>query len=183
MIARASYYINMSPWVPRIWIEVWVGTYDRIRRPVNRYVPKIPPFQGGGNVIKLYYPGLGNRSIFYPGSSVGSTITPVRINSHHDFNSPHCDDSAVYCALLSWRPQLPLILSSILLHARCRGRARKCFGHSLTKHTTLETTTCRCGVRGRCTAPAGMPLPPSTMRRTRDSPVSSILGPRPSHRP
>ena len=50
---------TMSPWVPRIWIEVWVGTYDRIRRPVNRYVPKIPPFQGGENVIRLY-PGLGN---------------------------------------------------------------------------------------------------------------------------
>ena len=45
-------YNNMSPWVPRIWIEVWVGTYDRIRRPVNRYVPKIPPFQGGENVIR-----------------------------------------------------------------------------------------------------------------------------------
>ena len=42
----------MSPWVPRIWIEVWVDTYDRIRRPVNRYAPKIPPFQRG-NVIRL----------------------------------------------------------------------------------------------------------------------------------
>ena len=71
---RARLITNMSPWVPRFWIEVWVGTYDRIRRPVNRYVPKIPPFQGGENVIRLY-PGLGNRSIFYPGSSVGSTIT------------------------------------------------------------------------------------------------------------
>ena len=47
--------INMSSWVPRIWIEVWVGTYDRIWRPVNRYVPKIPPFQGGENVICLLY--------------------------------------------------------------------------------------------------------------------------------
>ena len=46
----------MSPWVPRIWIEVWVGTYDRKRRPVNRYVPKIPPFQGGENVVR---PTLG----------------------------------------------------------------------------------------------------------------------------
>ena len=35
---RVRLTINMSPWVPRIWIEVWVGTYDRIRRPVNRYV-------------------------------------------------------------------------------------------------------------------------------------------------
>ena len=65
----------MSPWVPRIWIEVWVGTYDRIRRPVNRYVPKIPPVQGGENAIR---PTLGlviDRSFFYPGSSAGSTIT------------------------------------------------------------------------------------------------------------
>ena len=43
----------MSPWVPRILIEVWVGTYDRIRRLVNRYVPKIPPFQGGENVVRV----------------------------------------------------------------------------------------------------------------------------------
>ena len=53
--------INMSPQIPRIWIEVWVGTYDCLRRPVNRYVPKIPPFQGGGECYKAY-PGLGNRS-------------------------------------------------------------------------------------------------------------------------
>ena len=35
---RVRLIINMSPWVPRIWIEVWVGTYDRIRRVVNRSV-------------------------------------------------------------------------------------------------------------------------------------------------
>ena len=50
---RVRLIINMPPWVPRIWIAVWVVTYDRIRRPVNRYVPKIPPFQGGKNVIRL----------------------------------------------------------------------------------------------------------------------------------
>ena len=65
----------MSPWVPRIWIEVWVGTYHRMWRPVNRYIhPKDPTFPRGGECCKAY-PGLGNRSIFYPGSSVGSTIT------------------------------------------------------------------------------------------------------------
>ena len=68
----------MAPWAPRIWIENWVDTYDRpciIRKPVNRYVPKIPPFEGGGEYCKAN-PGLGvtNWSIFYPGSSVGSTI-------------------------------------------------------------------------------------------------------------
>ena len=55
--------ISMSPWVSRIWIEVWVGTYDRIRRPVSRYVPKIPPFQGGENVIRLTL-GCSTPSIY-----------------------------------------------------------------------------------------------------------------------
>ena len=32
---RVRLITNMSPWVPRIWIEVWIGTYERIRRPVN----------------------------------------------------------------------------------------------------------------------------------------------------
>ena len=59
---RVRLIINMSPWVPRIWIEVWVGTYDRIRRPVNRYVPKIPPFQGGANVIRLTLGRVNDRS-------------------------------------------------------------------------------------------------------------------------
>ena len=59
---RVRLIINMSPWVPRIWIEVCVGTYDRIRRPVNRYVPKIPPFQGGENVIRLTLGWVIDRS-------------------------------------------------------------------------------------------------------------------------
>ena len=29
------------------------STYDLIRRPANRYVPKIPPFQGGENVKRF----------------------------------------------------------------------------------------------------------------------------------
>ena len=65
----------MSPWVPRIWIEVWVGTYDRIRRLVNRYVPKIPPFQGGENAARLILGWVIDRYFTPPGSSVGSTIT------------------------------------------------------------------------------------------------------------
>ena len=40
--------INMSHWVPRIWIEAWVGPFDGIQRLDNRYVPSIPQFQGGG---------------------------------------------------------------------------------------------------------------------------------------
>ena len=54
--------INMSPWVPRIRIEAWVGTYDRIRRPVNGYGPKIPPFRGGENVIRLTLGWVIDRS-------------------------------------------------------------------------------------------------------------------------
>ena len=70
---RVRVVINTSPWVPRIWIEVWVCTYGRIRRPVDRYVTNAA-VPRGGKCCKAY-PGLGNRSIFYPGSSVGSTIT------------------------------------------------------------------------------------------------------------
>ena len=41
------------PGSPGFGSKFWVSTYDRIRRPVNRYVPKIPPFQGGENVVRL----------------------------------------------------------------------------------------------------------------------------------
>ena len=81
---RVRLIINMSPWVPRIWIQIWVGTYDRIRRPVNRNV-LIKPIsrRSTGGKCRKAYPGLGNRSIFYTGSSVGMicstiTTTPVR---------------------------------------------------------------------------------------------------------
>ena len=61
MLARASYYKHVSLG-PQDLDEVWVGTYDRIRRPVNRYVPKIPPFQGGENVIRLTLGWVIDRS-------------------------------------------------------------------------------------------------------------------------
>ena len=66
----------MSSWVPRIWIEVWVGTYDRIRRPVNRYVPKIPPFQGGENVMRLTLGWVIDRS-FTPVAQQAAPSVPV----------------------------------------------------------------------------------------------------------
>ena len=59
--------VDMSPcWVPIIWIEVWVGTHDLIRRRlVNRYTSqKSRRSKGGGDVV-TGEPGLGNRSIFY----------------------------------------------------------------------------------------------------------------------
>ena len=46
--------LNISPWVPRVWIEVWVGTYGPIRRP------RIPLFKGGESVIRL---SLGRRLV------------------------------------------------------------------------------------------------------------------------
>ena len=59
----------MSPWVPRISIEVWVGTYDRIRRLVNRHVTKIPPFRGGENVVRLTLGWVIDRYLTPGGSS------------------------------------------------------------------------------------------------------------------
>ena len=94
--------ISMSPWVSRIWIEVWVGTYDRIRRPVSRYVPKIPPFQGGENVIRLTLDWVRTRSIFYPGSSVCSTITfgIVEDTSSNPTSNIYLKRSACACVLV-----------------------------------------------------------------------------------
>ena len=50
-----------------------VRPYTETRQPIR---PKDPAGPRGGECYKAY-PGLGNRSIFYPGSSVGSTITGV----------------------------------------------------------------------------------------------------------
>lgn len=54
------------PWFPRY-------RYDRIRyrRPNDSAV------QGGGGGVLTYSSGLGNRSTFYPRSSVGNTFTAV----------------------------------------------------------------------------------------------------------
>ena len=76
MLARASYYKHVS-----------LGPQD-LDRSLGRHVPGTTAVYGdpstdtsqrsrrskGGKCCKAY-PGLGNRSIFYPGSSVGSTIT------------------------------------------------------------------------------------------------------------
>ena len=63
----------MSPWVSRIWIEVWVGTYDRIRRPVNRYVLKISHVHHENAFLKQriepHAKNLLLRSIYYPNLS------------------------------------------------------------------------------------------------------------------
>ena len=48
-----------------------VRPYTETRQPIR---PKDPAVPRGGKCCKAY-PGLGNRSMFYPGSSVGSTIT------------------------------------------------------------------------------------------------------------
>ena len=67
----------MSSWVPRIWIEVWAGTYDRIRRLVNRYVPKIQPLQGGENVIRLTLGRAIDRSF----TQVAQKVAPSHVRS------------------------------------------------------------------------------------------------------
>ena len=41
--------------------------------------PKIPPFRAGEESCFKDYPRLGNRSIFYPYSSVGNTFTLISI--------------------------------------------------------------------------------------------------------
>ena len=70
MLARASHFkhtcllTNMPPWVPSIWIEVWVSRYVRpyseTRQPIR---PEDPPFQGGGNVVSFTPDGVIDRSI------------------------------------------------------------------------------------------------------------------------
>ena len=57
---------------PPEWYET-IGSSDRKRgdTPIR---PKDPAVPRGGECCKAY-PGLGNRSIFYPGSSLVSTIT------------------------------------------------------------------------------------------------------------
>ena len=57
MVACASH--SMSPFVPKIWIEVWIGTHDRVRSLLNRNVSKIPPFQREENILKNDLPWLG----------------------------------------------------------------------------------------------------------------------------
>ena len=72
MLARPSYYkhVSLGPQdLDRSWGR-HVRLYTETRQPIR---PKDPAVPRGGEGYKAYT-GLGNRSIFYPGSSVGSTI-------------------------------------------------------------------------------------------------------------
>ena len=73
MLARASCYkhVSLGPQdlVRSLGTHVW--PYTQTRQPIR---PKDPAVPRGEECCKAY-PGLGNRSIFYPGSSAGSTIT------------------------------------------------------------------------------------------------------------
>ena len=73
MLARASYYkhVSLGPHDLDRSLGRHVRPYTETRQPIR---PKDPAVPRGGGCYKAY-PGLGNRSIFYPGSSVGSTIT------------------------------------------------------------------------------------------------------------
>ena len=73
MLARASYYkhVSLGPQDLDRSLGRHVRPYTETRQPIRPKDPAVPT----GECYKAY-PGLGNRWIFYPGSSVGSTITP-----------------------------------------------------------------------------------------------------------
>ena len=73
MLARASFFkhVSLGPQDFDRSLGRHVQLYTETRQPIR---PKDPAVTRGGECYKAY-PGLGNRSIFYPGSSVGSTIT------------------------------------------------------------------------------------------------------------
>ena len=73
LLARASYYkhVSLGPQDLDRSLGRHVRPYTETRQPIR---PKDPAVPRGGECYKAH-PGLGNRSIFYPGSSVGSTIT------------------------------------------------------------------------------------------------------------
>ena len=76
MLARASYYeyVSLGPRDLDRSLGRHVRPYTETRQPIR---PKDPAVPRGGECYKAY-PGLGTRSIFYSGSSVGSTITDPR---------------------------------------------------------------------------------------------------------
>ena len=73
LLARASFYKHVSLGSQDLDRSLGrhVRPYTETRQPIR---PKDPAVPRGGECYKAY-PGKGNRSIFYPGSSVGSTIT------------------------------------------------------------------------------------------------------------
>ena len=75
MLARASYYkhVSLGPQDLDRSLGRLVRPYTETRQPIR---PKDPAVSGEGECHKAY-PRPGNRSIFYPGSSVGNTITFV----------------------------------------------------------------------------------------------------------
>ena len=74
MLARASYYqhVSLGPQDLDRSLGRHVRPYTETRQPIR---PKDPAVPRVGECYKAYS-GLGNGSIFYSGSSVGSTITP-----------------------------------------------------------------------------------------------------------
>ena len=73
MLARVSYYKHVSLVAQDLDRSLGrhVRRYTETRQPIHAKDPAVPR---GGECYKAY-PGLGNRSIFYPGGSVGTTIT------------------------------------------------------------------------------------------------------------
>ena len=73
MLPRASYFkhVSLGPQDLDQIVDRHVRPYAETRQPIRPTDPAVPR---GAECYKAY-PGLGNRSIFCPGSSVGSTIT------------------------------------------------------------------------------------------------------------
>ena len=71
MLARASYYnhVSLGPQDLDRSLGRRVRPYTETRKPIR---PKDPAVPRGGECYKAR-PGLGNRSILYPGTSVGTT--------------------------------------------------------------------------------------------------------------
>ena len=78
MLARASYYkhVSLGPQDLGRSLGRHVRPYSIYGDPSTDIRPKDPAVPTGGECYKAY-PRLCNRSIVYPGSSVGSTITRV----------------------------------------------------------------------------------------------------------
>ena len=76
MLARACYYKHVSLGPQDLYRSLGrhVRPYTETRQRIRPQDPAVPR---GGKCYKAH-PGLGNRSIFHPGSSVCSTITYAR---------------------------------------------------------------------------------------------------------
>ena len=100
LFSRASYYkqVSLNPQDLDRSFGRHVRPYTETRQPIRLKDPAVPR---GGKCYKAY-PGLGNRSIFYLGSSVGKTITfdIVEDTSSNPASNTSFKKNACACVLL-----------------------------------------------------------------------------------